>query len=125
MWGFAVMSKEYETELEKTIEHLHKVIEEKTTIIDQQKELLDKFMKGEIVVSSQDAGYTTVPSYQAAAYTGNGIPTGPLTGYNTSSNSSSSSDDVDNTLPQGGYIINAYRIRAAAIRYNRETTKVS
>jgi len=45
MCGFAVVSKEYEKELEKTIEHLHKVIEEKTTIIDQQKELLDKFMK--------------------------------------------------------------------------------
>jgi hypothetical protein len=98
MWGFAVVSKEYETELEKTIEHLHKVIEEKTTIIDQQRELLDKFMKGEIVFS-QAAEYVNVPSYQAAAYTGSSI-TGPLTGYNTSSNSSSS-EDADDTLPQG------------------------
>jgi predicted RNA binding protein with dsRBD fold (UPF0201 family) len=96
MWGFAVVSKDYETELEKTIEHLHKVIEEKTTIIDQQRELLDKFMKGDIVVSNQDAGYVTFPSYQGVAnYT-----TGPLMGQITSSNSSSSEDD-DDTLPRG------------------------
>jgi hypothetical protein len=54
------MSKAYELELEKTIEHLRKVIEEKNGLIDQQKELLDKFLKGEIVISNTLNGYESV-----------------------------------------------------------------
>lgn len=84
------MSKEYEKELERTIEHLHKVIEEKTTLIDQQREMLDKFIKGEISVNSL-SGYVDAPSYQAVAGPG---PLGSIgQAVYTGSNSSSSSDD--------------------------------
>jgi len=102
------MSKEYESELEKTIEHLHKVIEEKTTIIDQQRELLDKFMKGDIMVGHQDAGYVSVgAAYASSAGPGplssfaNFTGPGPLGHVTSSNSSSSSSDDDDDKLPQG------------------------
>ena len=72
VWGVDVVSKEYEKELEKTIEHLHKVVEEKTILIDQQRVMIDKFMKGEISINS-DAGYINAPSYAA-------VSTGPLNG---------------------------------------------
>lgn len=96
------MSKEYEKELERTIEHLHKVIEEKTTLIDQQRVMIDKFLKGEISINS-DAGYINAPSYV-------GVSTGPLngsgsfgqpsyTGYKTVSVSNGSSDDPDMDKP--------------------------
>jgi hypothetical protein len=75
------MSKEYEEELEKTIEHLHKVIEEKTTIIDQQKQMLDMFIKGEL---SSHPGYIDAPSCQGVGL-GNGLGNGngnSAVGYN-------------------------------------------
>lgn len=95
------MSKEYEKELEKTIEHLHKVIEEKTTLIDQQKEMLNKFINGEISSTSRymdDAhpGYVNVPAYQGEAGPG---PLGSIgqAVYNTTANNSSWSGDEPNT----------------------------
>lgn len=97
VWGVDVVSKEYEKELERTIEHLHKVIEEKTKLIDQQKELLDKFMKGDISINS-DAGYINAPSYV-------GVSTGPLNGSGSFGQplypgyKSVSSDDQDSDKP--------------------------
>lgn len=93
------MSKEYEKELEKTIDHLHKVIEEKTILIDQQKVMIDKFMKGEISINS-DAEYINAPSYV-------GVSTEPLNGsgsfgqpsYTWYKTVSQSSDDPDMDNP--------------------------
>jgi len=61
------MSKVYEAELEKTIEHLRKVIEEKNGLIDQQKELIDKFLKGDIIIGNTLKGYESVGAQYVTA----------------------------------------------------------
>ena len=75
------MSKEYETELEKTIEHLHKVVEEKTKLIDQQRVMIDKFITGEISVNQPAEylnGYVPVQASYTTSTTG---PATVTTGY--------------------------------------------
>ncbi len=77
------MSKEYEKELENTVEHLKKVIEEKNVTIDQQREMIDKFMRGEVNVNIQRTDISEAV---------NALYSSPSSIYNNISNNSPSDD---------------------------------